>query len=164
MALDIAAKIADLDEWGPGKTRSRYDYDTSEHLFAEIRQMGPEYFGRYCWARLRPGDVILTSDPFKCSASISHTNDWLVLVPIFYEDELVGWSSQFGHQMDCGGPLPGSLPTGARTPVPSRHAAGPGSAAGAAPAAADDGRALRAVKHVAWSTTGRSGLILYHRR
>ena len=30
-----------------------------------------------------PGDVILTSDPFKCSASISHTNDWLVLVPIF---------------------------------------------------------------------------------
>ena len=61
-----------------------------------------------------PGDVILTSDPFKCSASISHTNDWLVLVPIFYDDELVGWS-QFGHQMDAGGPLPGSLPTGART-------------------------------------------------
>ena len=59
--------------------------------------------------------MILTSDPFKCSASISHTNDWLVLVPIFFEDELVGWSSQFGHQMDCGGPLPGSLPTGART-------------------------------------------------
>ena len=63
------------------------------------------------WDRgVYPGDVILTSDPFKCSASISHTNDWLVLVPIFYEDELVGWSSQFGHQMDCGGPLPGSLP------------------------------------------------------
>ena len=62
-----------------------------------------------------PGDVILTSDPFKCSASISHTNDWLVLVPIFYEDELVGWASQFGHQMDCGGPLPGSLPTAAKT-------------------------------------------------
>ena len=59
--------------------------------------------------------MILTSDPFKCSASISHTNDWLVLVPIFYEDELVGWSSQFGHQMDAGGPLPGSLPTGAKT-------------------------------------------------
>ena len=60
-----------------------------------------------------PGDVILTSDPFKCSASISHTNDWLVLVPIFYDDELVGWASQFGHQMDCGGPLPG-LPTDGR--------------------------------------------------
>ena len=68
------------------------------------------------WDRgVYPGDVILTSDPFKCSGSISHTNDWLVLLPIFYEDELVGWSSQFGHQMDAGGPLAGSLPTGART-------------------------------------------------
>ena len=68
------------------------------------------------WDRgIYPGDVILTSDPFKCSASISHTNDWLVLVPIFFEDEIVGWSSQFGHQMDAGGRLPGSLPTGATT-------------------------------------------------
>ena len=68
------------------------------------------------WDRgVYPGDVILTSDPFKCSGSISHTNDWLVLLPIFFEGELVGWSSQFGHQMDAGGPLPGSLPTGART-------------------------------------------------
>ncbi len=68
------------------------------------------------WDRgVYPGDVILTSDPFKCSGSISHTNDWLVLVPIFYKDELIGWASQFGHQMDCGGPLPGSLPTGAKT-------------------------------------------------
>ena len=74
------------------------------------------------WDRgIYPGDVILTSDPFKCSASISHTNDWLVLVPIFYEDELVGWSSQFGHQMDCGGPMPGSLPTGARTIFEEGH-------------------------------------------
>ena len=64
------------------------------------------------WDRgIYPGDVILTSDPFKCSASISHTNDWLVLVPVFYGDELVGWSSQFGHQMDAGGPLR-SLPPG----------------------------------------------------
>src|ERR1700749_2754974 len=80
------------------------------------------HFGAYInemmadWDRgIYPGDVILTSDPYKCSASISHTNDWLVLVPIFFEDELVGWSSQFGHQMDAGGRLPGSLPTGATT-------------------------------------------------
>ena len=57
-------------------------------------------FGAYITEMMRdwdrgiyPGDVILTSDPYKCSASISHTNDWLVLVPIFFEDELVGWSS-----------------------------------------------------------------------
>ena len=61
------------------------------------------------------GDVILCADPFKCSASISHTNDWLVLVPIFHSGELVGWASQFGHMMDAGGRLPGSLPTNAKT-------------------------------------------------
>ncbi|MCH8016612.1 MAG: hydantoinase B/oxoprolinase family protein [Acidobacteria bacterium] len=64
---------------------------------------------------LEAGDVILTSDPYHCGGAISHINDWLVLVPIFFEDELVGWSSMFGHMMDAGGPLPGSLPTGAKT-------------------------------------------------
>ena len=64
---------------------------------------------------LEVGDVILTSDPYHCGGAISHINDWLVLVPIFFEDELVGWASMFGHQMDAGGPLPGSLPTGAKT-------------------------------------------------
>lgn len=64
---------------------------------------------------VRPGDVILTSDPYKCGGSISHINDWLVCLPIFWDDELIGWASMFGHQMDAGGPLPGSLPTGAQT-------------------------------------------------
>ena len=58
---------------------------------------------------------ILTSDPYKCGGAISHVNDWLICVPIFFDGELVGWSSMFGHQMDAGGPLPGSLPTGAKT-------------------------------------------------
>jgi N-methylhydantoinase B len=62
-----------------------------------------------------PGDVLLTSDPYHCGGAISHINDWLVLVPIFFDGELIGWSSMFGHQMDAGGPLAGSLPTGAKT-------------------------------------------------
>ena len=36
------------------------------------------------------GDVILTSDPYKCGGAISHINDWMVLVPIFFDGELVG--------------------------------------------------------------------------
>ncbi len=64
---------------------------------------------------IEPGDVILTSDPYKCGGAISHVNDFLICVPLFHEGELVGWSSMFGHQMDAGGPLPGSLPTGAKT-------------------------------------------------
>ena len=63
--------------------------------------------------RLLPGDVILQSDPFKCGGAISHINDWMVLVPIFYENEIIGFSSMFGHMMDVGGPVPGSMPTAA---------------------------------------------------
>ena len=54
------------------------------------------------WDRgVYPGDVILTSDPFKCSASISHTNDWLVLVPIFVmaAGQLAGGLARAGFQV-----------------------------------------------------------------
>jgi N-methylhydantoinase B len=64
---------------------------------------------------INEGDVIFNSDPYKCGGTISHINDWLVCLPIFWEGELIGWASMFGHQMDAGGPLPGSLPTGAKT-------------------------------------------------
>ena len=62
---------------------------------------------------LHPGDVILLNDPYLCGGAISHINDFLVLVPVFDGDELIGWTSMFGHQMDVGGPLPGSFPTNA---------------------------------------------------
>jgi N-methylhydantoinase B len=63
--------------------------------------------------QLNPGDVILQSDPYQCGGAISHINDWMVLIPIFYEDELVGFSSMFGHMMDVGGSVPCSMPTAA---------------------------------------------------
>ena len=62
---------------------------------------------------LKPGDVILQSDPYKCGGAISHINDWMVLIPIFVGRDLVGFSSMFGHMMDVGGPVPGSMPTAA---------------------------------------------------
>ena len=62
---------------------------------------------------IEPGDIYLTSDPYKVVGAISHANDWLVLMPIFQEKELVGWSSMFGHMTDVGGKVPGSLPTDA---------------------------------------------------
>ena len=64
---------------------------------------------------LSPGDVILQSDPYQCGGAISHINDWLVLVPVFHQDTLVGFSSMFGHMMDVGGPVAGSMPTAATT-------------------------------------------------
>ncbi len=68
---------------------------------------------------IEPGDVILLSDPYLCGGAISHVNDLLVMLPIFYgsgdQAELIGWASMFGHAQDVGGPLPGSLPTSATT-------------------------------------------------
>ncbi len=68
------------------------------------------------WKRgIHEGDVFLLSDPYKCKGAISHINDWMVLLPIFVDGELVGWGSQFGHTIDIGGPVSGSLPTDATT-------------------------------------------------
>ncbi len=68
------------------------------------------------WKRgVNEGDIFLVSDPYSCGGAISHINDWMVLMPIFYNGELVGWGSQFGHTVDMGGPVSGSLPTDADT-------------------------------------------------
>ena len=64
---------------------------------------------------IEEGDVLLTSDPYSCGAAISHANDWLIVMPIFFEGRLVGWSSMFGHMSDVGGKSPASMPTDART-------------------------------------------------
>ena len=62
---------------------------------------------------LEPGDVILQNDPYACAGAISHLNDWMVLVPVFHQGDLVGFTSMFGHMMDVGGSVPGSMPTDA---------------------------------------------------
>ncbi|WP_258112595.1 hydantoinase B/oxoprolinase family protein [Alicyclobacillus sp. SP_1] len=56
------------------------------------------------------GDVIFLSDPYSCGGSISHINDWMIIIPIFFSSRLVGYASMFGHVMDVGGPVPASLP------------------------------------------------------
>ncbi|MCS7002612.1 MAG: hydantoinase B/oxoprolinase family protein, partial [Dehalococcoidia bacterium] len=63
---------------------------------------------------IEEGDVFLLNDPYSCDGAVSHLNDWLVLLPIFYEGRLVGWASMFGHMTDVGGAVPGSIPIYAR--------------------------------------------------
>lgn len=62
------------------------------------------------WDDLEEGDVIATNDPYMCAGAMSHTPDMLLLRPIFYEGERVGFSSQWGNLMDVGGKTPGSMP------------------------------------------------------
>ncbi|MBS7669034.1 hydantoinase B/oxoprolinase family protein [Croceicoccus gelatinilyticus] len=56
------------------------------------------------------GDLIFLSDPYSVGGAISHSNDWLVLMPVFKDGRLVAYTSMFGHQSDIGGKVPGSMP------------------------------------------------------
>ncbi len=64
-------------------------------------------------ATLEDGDMIFLSDPYSCEGAISHSNDWLVLLPVFKDGRLIAYTAMFGHQSDIGGSVPGSMPIGA---------------------------------------------------
>ncbi len=59
------------------------------------------------------GDVFITSDPYACNGAISHVNDWLVCMPVFYNGRVINWAAMFGHQTDIGGKTPASMPVDA---------------------------------------------------
>lgn len=63
----------DLDEWGPGKRRSRWDYQTDNHTLQDIVDTGPKYFGR-CYLLLREGDIlnVVTADHRRATLIIDH--------------------------------------------------------------------------------------------
>jgi N-methylhydantoinase B len=56
------------------------------------------------------GDMIFLSDPYSVGGAISHSNDWLVLLPVFKDGRLLAYTSMFGHMSDIGGKVPGSMP------------------------------------------------------
>lgn len=58
---------------------------------------------------IEEGDVFITNDTYQVQGAITHLNDVIVLLPIFYEHRLIGWASQFGHLTDVGGMVPGSM-------------------------------------------------------
>lgn len=59
---------------------------------------------------IEEGDVLLTNDPYACDGAISHLNDWLVCMPVFYQGRLLGWTAMFGHMSDISGKTVASMP------------------------------------------------------
>jgi N-methylhydantoinase B len=51
---------------------------------------------------IHPGDILLTNDPQVMG---SHLNHMIFTLPIFYEGELIAFSSSMGHWQDVGGVL-----------------------------------------------------------
>ncbi|KAB8272849.1 Hydantoinase/oxoprolinase-domain-containing protein [Aspergillus minisclerotigenes] len=58
---------------------------------------------------IHEGDVFITNDTYMIEGAVTHLNDVIVLLPIFFEGSLIGWASQFGHLTDVGGMVPGSM-------------------------------------------------------
>jgi N-methylhydantoinase B len=63
--------------------------------------------------KLEDGDLIFLSDPYSVDGAVSHSNDWLVLLPVFKDGRLIAYTSMFGHQSDIGGKVVGSMPINA---------------------------------------------------
>jgi len=64
---------------------------------------------------LKDGDVIAVNDPYMMEGSTSHLPDLLLIRPIFYEDDRIGYALQWGNLMDVGGSTAGSIPIDARS-------------------------------------------------
>ena len=74
-------------------------YDAMQHI---IRQ----YEGR-----IHPGDVFIGNDPYVASGQ--HLPDIYIVLPVFIDGTLEGWSTTVAHHVDVGGIIPGSNSLGA---------------------------------------------------
>jgi N-methylhydantoinase B len=61
--------------------------------------------------KVRPGDVFVTNDPYEGGGT--HLSDVSLVMPIFYEDEVVAFVANKAHWTEVGGKDPGSWTTDA---------------------------------------------------
>ena len=59
---------------------------------------------------IREGDMFFTNDPWWGAL---HANDGILVMPIFWEGQLVAWAGIAMHDDDVGSPVPGSFVAGA---------------------------------------------------
>ena len=52
------------------------------------------------YGEMRPGDIYATNDPWIASG---HLNDFLLMMPIFNNNEVIGFTSCTSHLVDLGG-------------------------------------------------------------
>ncbi|HTE03855.1 MAG TPA: hydantoinase B/oxoprolinase family protein, partial [bacterium] len=62
-------------------------------------------------ADLRPGDIIVTNDPYTGGGT--HLSDVSLVMPIFYDGEIVAFAANKAHWTEVGGKDPGSWTTDA---------------------------------------------------
>lgn len=63
--------------------------------------------GKYGRASIKPGDIFITNDPYQGGGT--HLSDVSMVMPVFYDDELVAWTANKAHWTEMGGKDPGSF-------------------------------------------------------
>ena len=66
--------------------------------FSAVMEHLPRYFAP---EDLAEGDVLLFNHPFE--GNVTHTSDTVILVPIFFDGQIVGYSGTLAHKPDLGG-------------------------------------------------------------
>ncbi|MEQ9643023.1 MAG: hydantoinase B/oxoprolinase family protein [Alphaproteobacteria bacterium] len=66
---------------------------------------------------VHPGDVLLVADPYGAEGTVSSLNEWLLVVPAFLDDDLVGYAAILGQmQADHAGAVTSIRDEGLRIP------------------------------------------------
>ncbi len=69
--------------------------------------MVKETLNKYPGDQLKPGDIIIINDPYQGGGS--HLSDVGLVMPIFYNDEIIAFSANKAHWTEVGGKDPGSF-------------------------------------------------------
>ncbi len=92
---DISAGIFDLQ----GRMLAQAVTGTPGHINT-MAEAVKALRGRFQLQDMRPGDIYLTNDPWIASG---HLNDFLLMMPVFFRDRVVGFTSCTSHLVDLGG-------------------------------------------------------------
>ncbi|NPB00143.1 MAG: hydantoinase B/oxoprolinase family protein [Crenarchaeota archaeon] len=89
----------------------------AEHIPVHLGSMyvGMKNFLKYLkdnGIEVRRGDIFITNDPYIIG---THLNDIALIMPVFYNDDLVAWLVNKAHHVDVGGKYPGGLSLRARS-------------------------------------------------
>ncbi len=75
------------------------------HLGSMVEQV-PQAVRTYGAENLRPGDAIITNDPYPSGV---HLNDVSLISPVHHAGELLGYVANLAHHVDVGGGAPASI-------------------------------------------------------
>ena len=92
---DISAGIFDLQ----GRMLAQAVTGTPGHINT-MAEAVKTLRGHFELQDMKPGDIYMTNDPWIASG---HLNDFLLMMPVFHKDQIVGFTSCTSHLVDLGG-------------------------------------------------------------